>query len=302
VGAKDGYILILTARPSGWGTKRLREAAKSCGIYVRAADPSRAMLEISDGDLPVRIAHRKIRMPNAVIPRPGPGNYENMLAILSQFEAAGVPVCNSSDSIRLAHDTYLSLLKLKAAEINVPSTARILSVKDLRTARKIIPGPPWILKTFTGSMGIGTMLVHAVDQLEAVAATLWALEQPILMQEFIGSAEGSNFDTRALVIGKNVTGAIRRSAASGEFRANVHRGGIPEEVNLSKTETKLALKAAGAIGLDIAGVDWIETKKGPLVLEVNATPGFQGFETATGKDVGRKIIDYAILRASNSSR
>lgn len=290
------YILLLTAKPSGWGAKRLREASRERKIHLRAADPSKTMLEISATDLPVRIAHRKIRMPLAVIPRPGPGNYENLLAILAQFEAAGVPVCNSSDSIRLAHDTYLSLLKLKAAGINVPATARILSVQDLKTARKIIPGPPWILKTFTGSMGIGTMLMNAVDQLEAVAATLWALGQPILMQEYIGSREKRSADTRTLVIGRNVIGAIRRSAMPGEYRANVHRGGTPEEIDIPKWEVKLALKAADAIGLDITGVDWIETKSGPVILEVNATPGFQGFEEATGIDVAKEIIDYALKK------
>jgi len=260
------------------------------------------MLEITPNEMPVRIAHRKIRDPLVVIPRPGPGNYQNLLAVLSQYEGARIPVCNSSDSIRLAHDTYLSLLKLKSAGINVPSTARILSVKDLRTARKTIKGPPWILKTFTGSMGIGTMLVNAVDQLEAVAATLWALNQPILLQQYIDPEENIISDTRTFIIGGKIIGAIRRSAASGEFRANVHRGGTPEPIELSRSERRLALKAANAVGLDIAGVDWIETKSGPVVLEVNATPGFQGFETATGQDVAKQIIDYALSRSSSSIR
>ncbi len=288
------YILLLTGRPGGWASGRFREAAKKHGVKIRAADPSKAMLENSGDEMPIRFARRRISPPVSVIPRLGPGNYENGLAVIAQFEANGIPVCNSSHAIGLARDTYLSLLELRRNGLQVPRTARLLSLKDLKLARKIIPGPPWILKTFTGAMGIGTMLMHEVDQLEALGATLWALGQPILLQEYIRSAGDIASDIRVLVIGSEVIGGIKRSAASGEFRSNVHRGGIPEKYQLSGKEKKLALKAAKAIRLDIAGVDWIETSRGPVVLEVNATPGFQGFESATGIDVAGKIIKYAV--------
>jgi len=289
----DSYILILTARPDGWGTVRLRETAKKRRIKIRTADPSKAMLEVSDGPLPVRFHSRQLSDPSVVIPRPGPGNYENGLMVLAQYEAKGIPVCNSSGSIALAHDTFLSLLKLRQAGIKVPRTMRLLSIKDLKVARKLIGKPPWILKTFTGSMGIGTMLIHETDQLEALAATLWALKQPILLQEFFTSDSATISDVRTLIVGKRILGTIRRTAAVGEFRTNVHRGGSPTPIDLAATERRLAMKAATAIGLDIVGVDWIETENGPVVLEVNATPGFQGFEAATGIDVAKEIVEYA---------
>ncbi len=288
------YVLVLTARSSGWGTARLREAAKARKIQIRTHDPSKAMLEIGS-EPSIRFHARNIPMPAVVLPRLGPGHYENGIAVLRQFEAMGVPVVNRADAIQLARDTYQSLLALRNAGLPVPMTSRILTMKDLKIARKHVPGPPWILKTFTGSMGIGTMLVHKVDQLEAVAATLWALHQPILLQEHIPSRDTTISDIRTLIVGKQILSAIRRSATGGEFRANVHRGGTPTQVDLSRREMLLALKAATVSGLDIAGVDWIETVNGPVLLEVNATPGFQGFESATGIDVAGAMLDHALM-------
>lgn len=258
------------------------------------------MLEAGTETDSIRFHARRIAKPVAVLPRPGPGNYEHSLMVIAHFESVGVPVCNSSRSIALARDTYLSLLEFKSAGLPIPRTARLLSIKDLRIACRLIPGPPWILKTFTGAMGIGTMLVGQKDQLEAVAATLWALGQPILMQEFVKTPDKRSTDIRAIVIGGKVIGAIRRSASSGEFRANVHRGGVPESVRLTRERKKIALDGARAIGLDIAGIDWIETEDGPVVMEANATPGFQGFEAATGIDVAAAMIDFAMKKGKSS--
>ena len=263
---------------------------------MRGADPSKAMLVAGTDSESIRFHSRRITRPLAVLPRPGPGNYEDALMVLAHYESIGVPVCNTSRAIALARDTYLSLLEFRKAGLPIPHTARLLSIKDLRIAYKQIPGPPWILKTFTGAMGIGTMLAWQKDQLEAVAATLWALGQPILMQEYIRTPDEHSADIRALVTGGKVIGAIRRSAPAGEFRANVHRGGIPEAIKPNREQKKIAIAAANAIGLDIAGIDWIETKDGPVVMEANATPGFQGFESATGIDVAGAMIDFAIKK------
>ena len=287
------YILLLTSRPDGWPATRLRAASKALSVPLRTANPANACLEIDGHELRVRYLGRILPTPSVVIPRLGPGNYENGFAMLEHYESMGVPVCNSRESIEKARDTVSSLLLLHVKGINVPKTARLLSIKDITTSRKFIPGPPWVLKTFTGAMGIGTMMVNAVDQLEAVAATIWALKEPILMQEYVRSDDNSVSDIRTLVIGGEVVGAIRRIAHVGEFRSNVHKGATTEGIELSKREISLAKKAANALGLEIAGVDWINTKDGPVVLEVNATPGFQGFERATGKDIAKEIIRYA---------
>lgn len=288
------YILLLTSRPDGWPAVRLRSAARELDVPLRTANPDLMCLEIISGNLRVRYAGRLLPEPAVVLPRLGPGNYDTGLPALEHFESMGIPVINRAASTALARDTYSSLLALSRSGLKVPSTARMLSIKDLVKARKIIPGPPWILKTFTGTMGIGTMKVNAVDQLEAVAATIWALNQPILMQEFLHSSTHDYTDTRAFIVGGRVIGAIQRHAGTGEYRANIHKGATSEQVRLSYSQKEFALKAAGAIGLDIAGVDWIDTDDGPVVLEVNATPGFQGFEQSTGIDVARDIIIFAV--------
>ncbi|MFH1675868.1 MAG: RimK family alpha-L-glutamate ligase [bacterium] len=287
-------ILVLTARPDSFASIRFRQSGKKLGISVRAVDPTQCMPVITPEENSIRFGGRRLSRPTAIIPRFGPGNYENGLAMLCQLEALDIPVCNPSKGIELARDTFRSLIALKHAGLSVPRTARILSVKDLHVAAKLIPGPPWIMKTFTGAMGIGTMYIGAEDQLEAVAATLWALNQPILLQEFVRAKDGKLADIRALVIGKKVLGAITRRAATGEYRTNVHRGGAPERIVLNSSEEKLALKAAKASGLSITGVDWIRTASGPVVLEVNATPGFSGFEQATEIDVASAILEFAI--------
>ncbi len=291
------YLLLLTARSTGWAAGRFRRAAKDRGIAIRTLDPTDVLLEAGSDAGSVMIAGRRLSNPIAVIPRFGPGNYENGLALLSQLEASGIPTSNPGYAIALARDTYRTLLELRNAGLRIPKTARVLSIRDLKPARRIVPGPPWILKTFTGAMGIGTMLVRDVDQLEALAATLWALGQPILMQEYVYSSSGKSDDIRALVIGGKVLGAIQRLAPSGGYRANVHQGGTPQEIRLSRREKTIALKAAVAVGLSIAGVDWIETVNGPVLLEVNATPGFQGFESATGIDAAGAMVDYSLRLA-----
>jgi ribosomal protein S6--L-glutamate ligase len=287
------YILLITTRPQGWASQRFRAAAKQRRLAIRTADPANALLELGPGGIRIRLDGRKIPLPASVIPRLGPGNYENGFALLEHFEAAGIPLCSRRAGIEAAHDTLRTLILLQTASLNVPHTARLISIKDLKIAQKIIPGPPWILKTFTGAMGIGTMLITKPDQLEALAATFWALKQPVLLQEFVRSVDDSIADIRALVVDGKVLGAIRRSARPGEFRANVHRGGTPQTINLGRSDKKIAIRAARAVGLGIAGIDWIFTSKGPVVLEVNATPGFKGFETATGIDVAGAMIDYA---------
>jgi len=272
---------------------RFRAAAKSLGVSLRLADPWEAMLELSGDEMWVRIGGRKIPPPASVLPRLGPGNYANGLALLDHFETQGIPVCNSREAISTARDTIRTLFYLHKAGLRVPRTVRLISMRDLKVGQKIIPGPPWIMKTFTGAMGIGTMLVREVDQLEALAATLWALKQPVLLQEFVRGVEDGISDIRALVVGGKVLGAIRRIAPPGEYRTNVHQGGVPQQVKLSKADEKIALQAAKAVGLNIAGVDWIVTKEGPVVLEVNATPGFRGFESATGIDAALAMLSFA---------
>lgn len=201
-------------------------------------------------------------------------------------------MANNRSGFELARDTFRCLLKLHHSGIRVPQTARLVSLKDLEIARKHIPGPPWILKTFTGAMGIGTMLILKEDQLEAICATLWALKQPVLIQEFLKSVDASIADVRALVVDDRVLGTIKRRARPGEFRANIHRGGRPEAFEPSRADRKLALKAAKSVGLAIAGIDWIVTDAGPVVLEVNATPGFKGFEEATGIDAAGAMVQF----------
>jgi ribosomal protein S6--L-glutamate ligase len=287
------YILLVTSRPDGWPSRRLRDSARKLRFSLKTINPSNVSLEIDSGEFRLRNMTRLFPMPNVVIPRLGPGNYETGLPLVRQFESAGIPVINSADSIALARETFSTLQILAKNGINTPRTAYLLSMKDLKNIRKFIPGPPWIVKTFTGAMGIGTMRADAVDQLEAISATIWATRNPILVQEFLETGSNAHSDTRAFVINGKVVASMTRTAKKGEFRANVHMGGASESKKLSMDEKSIAVKAALAVGLDVAGVDWIESNGKKYVLEVNATPGFQGLEEATGVDIGRKIISFA---------
>src|SRR5688572_8380627 len=228
---------------------------------------------------------------DVVVPRVGTTVTEVGCAVVNQFEVMGVPVVNTSRAIQRARDKLHSLQLLTRAGVDLPRTAVIRSTEDLDEAIDQVGGIPCVLKLLKGTQGIGVMLAESREGLESILQAFWSLDHIVLLQEFIAESKGK--DVRAFVVGDKVVGAMRREAKIGDFRSNIHRGGTGRAIKLSKEVEAHVLEATRALGLQVAGVDYLESKDGPKVIEVNASPGFQGLEEATGKDVAAEVVRYA---------
>lgn len=228
---------------------------------------------------------------DVVIPRIGTSITEEGCAVVRQFEAMGVPILNDSMAILRARDKLRSLQILSRLDVDIPKSMLIRRVGDLDQALDLVGGTPCVLKLLQGTQGVGVMLVESREAIESVLQAFWSLGHTILIQEFIAESKGK--DVRAFVVGDRVVAAMRRQAKLGEFRSNIHRGGLGQSVRLSPDEERVVVAAAKAMGLDCAGVDYLESKIGPKIIEVNASPGFQGLEQATGSDIAGAIIEYA---------
>lgn len=230
-----------------------------------------------------------------VVPRVGTSVTELGCSVVAQFEAMGVPVLNRAEAILRARDKLRSLQLLAAARIQMPTTCVVRSVDELDEAIEHVGGIPCVLKLLKGTQGIGVMLAESREGLESMLQAFWSLGHTVLLQEFVNESRGR--DVRAFVVGDKVVGAMRRQAAIGEFRSNIHRGGKGLPLELAEADAKEVLRAARVLGLEVAGVDYLESDTGPKVIEVNASPGFQGLEAATGRDIAGAIVrhgaDYA---------
>ena len=228
---------------------------------------------------------------DVVIPRIGTSITEYGLAVVNQFEMLGVPVVNGSIAIDRARDKFKCLQLLAHHGLPVPRTLMARDQAHVRAFLKRINGPPVVLKVPRGTHGVGVMLADTLESVDSILETMWGMGQNVLVQEFIAEARGR--DMRVLVVGEEVIAAMRRHASGTEFRANVHRGGAGRLAKPTPMARRLAIEATRVLGLAVAGVDLVETAKGPLVLEVNASPGFEELERATKVDVAAKIIEFA---------
>ena len=227
---------------------------------------------------------------DAVIPRIGPSITSYGLAVLRQFKNAGAYCLNEPDSIAASRDKLLAHQMLARERIGMPVTAFANSPKDTKDLISLVGGAPVIVKLLQSSQGKGVVLADSRKAAESLVDAFRGLDAHFLLQEFVSEAAGR--DTRCFVIGNKVVAAIQRQAAEGEFRSNLHRGGSAEPVRLTKQERDVARRAAQTIGLNVAGVDILRTSEGPKVLEVNSSPGLEGIETATDKDVAAQIIQH----------
>jgi len=284
-------LAILSRKKSLYATRRLLEAAAGRGHEALVLDPAACSI-LCDGRTPA--LEPRVGPVDAVVPRIGGPVSDYSLAVVRQFETAGVPVLNGANAIAHARDKLLSLQLLSRSGIAIPRTVLARNPAHLPAALRLVGGPPVVLKLLQGSQGIGVMLAETSTALESVLHTLWSLGQNILIQEFVAESRGR--DLRVLVVGKRVVAAMRRTARDGDFRSNLHRGGEGRAVRLSPAHERLALDAVRVLGLEVAGVDMLESCTGPKVLEINSSPGFEGLERVSGLDIAGAIVDHAAER------
>ncbi len=285
-------FLFLTREPRLHSIRRFMEECRRQGHSARTLDvlKTQLVLHARAPKLYVRgrpLGHREV---DVVVPRIGASVTEAGCAVVNQLEMMGVTVVNGSQAILRARDKLRSFQVLSRCNVDIPRTVVIRSAEDIDQAIDLVGGTPCILKLLKGTHGVGVMLAESRDAIESILQTLWSLGHVILLQEFIQEAKGR--DVRAFVVGDHVVGAMRREAKIGEFRSNIHRGGQGRPIDLSASDRLVVIEAAHAMGLQIAGVDFLESHEGPKILEVNASPGFQGLERATGVNVAREVIRF----------
>lgn len=283
-------IAILSRGPKLYSTRRLVEAAEAAGHVAEVIDPLRCYVDIASADPAIHYRGHELGGIDAVIPRIGQSITNYGTAVLRQFEMQGVFCVNESVAITRSRDKLRALQLLSRKGIGMPVTGFAHSTKYTRDLIRLVGGAPLVVKLLQGTQGIGVVLCETDKAAESVIEAFRGLDAQFLVQEFIKEAGGT--DIRCFVVGDKVVGSMIRRGAKGEFRSNLHRGGTAEKVKISAKERSTAVKSARAMGLNIAGVDILRSNRGPVVMEVNSSPGLQGIETATGLDVAGQIIEF----------
>ncbi|NHA14986.1 30S ribosomal protein S6--L-glutamate ligase [Thioalkalivibrio sp. XN279] len=284
------HIAILSRNRHLYSTRRLIEAARERGHEVSVIDPLKCVMDVTSRRPSVYYRGETLPRYDAVIPRIGASVTFYALAVLRQFEVMGVYPANESVAIGRSRDKLRSLQLLARAGVGMPVTAFAHSPDDTQTLVRLVGGAPLVLKLLQGTQGRGVVLAETQQAAESVIDAFRELDANFLVQQFIHEAGGA--DIRAFVIGDRVVAAMLRQAKEGEFRSNLHRGGSASVVKLSPQERATAVRAAKTVGLNVAGVDIVRGHDGPLVLEVNSSPGLEGIEAATGKDVAGMVIGF----------
>jgi ribosomal protein S6--L-glutamate ligase len=283
-------LAILSRSPRCYSTRRLKEAALERGHKAKVLNTLRFSIDVSAGSPDLYFRSKKLSEYDAVLPRIGASITYFGTAVVRQFEQMDVFCANSSNGIRSSRDKLRALQILSRHRIGIPRTTFVRDRSDVLPAIERVGGAPVIIKLLEGTQGIGVILADTVKIAEAIIETLQSTKQNVLVQRFVSESRGQ--DIRAIVVGDRVVAAMRRTATGDEFRSNVHRGGSTEPVDLPAEFREPAVRAAQIMGLKIAGVDMLEAADGPLILEVNSSPGLEGIETATDLDVAGVIIDY----------
>lgn len=288
-------IVILSRGRMLYSTQRLAEAGRKRKHDVRVIDPYRCTFGIVEGRLILHCDGLPLTA-DVVIPRIGASSMPQGIPVLRHFELLGIPCLNDSSSILKSRDKLATHQLLAVAGIGVPNTLTVRDAAQLASAVTSL-GCPIVIKLPTGTQGNGVMVAESEAAAVATVQTVWGLGQEVMLQQYIAEANGK--DVRVFIVGDRVVGAMERSAADGEFRANIHLGASAAPIVISAEVEEIALKTASILGLQVAGVDVIESERGPLVLEANSSPGLQGIEGATGTDIARAIIVYAESLVAN---
>ena len=281
-------IFILSRNKNLYSTSRLVEAGNKLGHNVRVVDYMRCYMNITSRKPTIFYGGESLGKVDAVIPRIGASNTFYGTAVVKQFEMMDSYCVNTSDSIANSRDKLRSLQILAEAGINMPITGFASHTKDIEGVIESVGSIPLIMKLLQGTQGQGIVLAETRKAAESVMSAFRQLDADIMVQEFIKESGGT--DIRAFVVGDEVVASMKRIAPEGEFRSNVHRGGTMDKVQLTSEEENMAVNASRILGLSIAGVDLMRSNRGPLILEVNSSPGLQGIESCSEVDVAEKII------------
>lgn len=281
---------ILSTSPNNYSTSRLREAATQRGHDVKVLNTLRFSIELQEGEPDLHFRSNQLSEYDAVIPRIGASITYFGTAVVRQFEQMDVYTPNTAAGISNSRDKLRSLQILSRHDIGIPHTTFVRDRKDVLPAIERIGGAPVIIKILEGTQGVGVILADSTKVAEAIIETLQTAKQNVLIQKFVKESKGT--DVRAFVVGDQVIAAMRRRATGDEFRSNVHRGGTTEAITLDEKTAQVAVRAAQIMGLRVAGVDILESNDGPLIMEVNSSPGLEGIEGATKLDIAGSIVDY----------
>ena len=283
-------IFILSRNKNLYSTSRLVEAGNNLGHNVRVVDYMRCYMNIASRKPTIYYGGESLGKVDAVIPRIGASNTFYGTAVVKQFEMMNSYCVNTSDAIANSRDKLRSLQILGEAGINMPITGFVSHTKDIEGVIESVGSTPLIMKLLQGTQGQGIVLAETRKAAESVMSAFRQLDADIIVQEFIKESSGQ--DIRAFVVGDKVVASMKRIAPEGEFRSNVHRGGTMERILLTEEEEVLAVNASRILGLSIAGVDLMRSNRGPLILEVNSSPGLQGIEACSRIGVAEKIITF----------
>lgn len=283
-------ILVLSRNVDLYSTRRLLEAGEARGHRVRVVDPLRCYMTISAHRPTVHYMGEELGPFDAIIPRIGASITFYGTAVVRQFEMMGVFSLNESVAINRSRDKLRSMQLLARKGIGLPVTGFGYSPDDTRDLIRLVGGAPLVIKLLEGTQGKGVVLAETDKAAESVIDAFRGLKAYFLTQEYIAEAQGA--DIRCFVIGDKVVAAMMRQAKEGEFRSNLHRGGSAAPVKITPEERSTAARAARIMGLNVAGVDLMRSNHGPVVLEVNSSPGLEGIEAATGRDIAGQIIEF----------
>lgn len=283
-------LKVLSRNSHLYSTKRLVEAGLQRGHSVEVIDPLRCDLIIEKEHPTVNYKGRFLDTTDAIIPRIGASITYYGTAVVRQFEMMGAFTTTSSQALIRSRDKLRSLQLLSKADLGLPKTIFTNYSRDVKDVIQRVGGVPLVIKLLEGTQGLGVVLAETENAAESVIEAFNGLEARVIVQEFIKEAKGA--DLRAFVVDGKIVGAMKRQAQEGEFRSNLHRGGTARILSLSREEEQAAIKAAATMKLGVAGVDMLQSARGPLILEVNSSPGLEGIERATGTDIASEIIRY----------
>jgi len=283
-------LAILSCSPNAYSTRRLKEAAEQRGHTARVLNTLKFAIDLERGSPDLYYRQKPLSSYDAVLPRIGASITYYGTAVVRQFQEMDVFCANTAHGITNSRDKLRSLQILSRHHIGIPRTTFVRDKKDVLPAIERVGGAPVVIKLIEGTQGIGVLLAESVKQAESIIELLQSQKQNVLIQKFVAESKGK--DIRAFVVGDQVVAAMRRVAQGQEFRSNVHRGGIAEPVELDDNYRETAVRCAQILGLRVAGVDMLEGKDGPQVMEVNSSPGLEGIEASTELDVAGAVIDY----------